>query len=52
MKDPIALKSKAMENIMFAVDQLTEEDKWAISYNKSDFILKCSFNGKECHVDQ
>ncbi|CAI4227594.1 unnamed protein product [Auanema sp. JU1783] len=49
--DPIALKTKAMENIIFAVDQLQESEKWAISYNKSDFIVKCSFNGKECHVD-
>ncbi|KAK6728326.1 hypothetical protein RB195_005766 [Necator americanus] len=52
VKDPIALKAKAMENIIFAVDQLTEVEKWAISYNKSEFIIKCSFNGKECNVNE
>ncbi|KJH50605.1 degenerin [Dictyocaulus viviparus] len=46
--DPITLKGKAMENIIFAVDQLTETEKWAISYKQSEFITKCSFNGKEC----
>ncbi|EYC43873.1 hypothetical protein Y032_0478g2197 [Ancylostoma ceylanicum] len=51
VKDPIALKAKAKENIIFAVDQLTEDEKWAISYNKSEFITKCSFNGVECNVD-
>ncbi|CAB3407348.1 unnamed protein product [Caenorhabditis bovis] len=50
VKDRIALRAKAMENIIFAVDALTEEQKWKISYNKSDFIQKCSFNGRECHV--
>ncbi|CAI2303102.1 unnamed protein product [Caenorhabditis sp. 36 PRJEB53466] len=50
VKDRIALRAKAMENIIFAVDALTEEQKWKISYNKSDFIMKCSFNGKECNV--
>ncbi|KAE9419456.1 hypothetical protein Angca_002549, partial [Angiostrongylus cantonensis] len=49
--DPIALKGKAMENIIFAVDQLTEAEKWAISYKKSELITKCSFNGEECKVD-
>ncbi|VDL78500.1 unnamed protein product [Nippostrongylus brasiliensis] len=52
VRDPIALKGKAMENIIFAVDQLTEEEKWSISYNKSELILKCSFNGKECKIDE
>lgn len=41
-----------MENMIFAVDALTEEEKWKISYNKSDFIMKCSFNGRECNVKQ
>uniref|UniRef100_A0A0K0CZ72 SCP domain-containing protein n=1 Tax=Angiostrongylus cantonensis TaxID=6313 RepID=A0A0K0CZ72_ANGCA len=50
--DPIALKGKAMENIIFAVDQLTEAEKWAISYKKSELITKCSFNGEECKVDE
>ncbi|VDO24334.1 unnamed protein product [Haemonchus placei] len=52
VKDPIALKGKAMENIIFAVDELTEQEKWAISYKKSELILKCSFNGQECKVDE
>ncbi|CAD6194793.1 unnamed protein product [Caenorhabditis auriculariae] len=51
VKDRIALRAKAMENIIFAVDALTEEEKWRISYNMTDFIRKCSFNGRECHVN-
>ncbi|KAK5975920.1 hypothetical protein GCK32_006768 [Trichostrongylus colubriformis] len=50
--DSIALKGKAMENIIFAVDELTEQEKWAISYNKSELILKCSFNGQECRIEE
>ncbi|KAF1770357.1 hypothetical protein GCK72_002175 [Caenorhabditis remanei] len=50
VKDRIALRAKAMENIIFAVDALTESQKWQISYDKSDFIMKCSFNGQECNV--
>ncbi|PIO73054.1 Amiloride-sensitive sodium channel [Teladorsagia circumcincta] len=52
VKDTIALKGKAMENIIFAVDELTEKEKWAITYNKSEMIRKCSFNGQECKVDE
>ncbi|CAI5438971.1 unnamed protein product [Caenorhabditis angaria] len=50
--DLIALRAKAMENIIFAVDALTEQQKWRISYDKFDFIRKCSFNGRECNVKQ
>ncbi|PAV58015.1 hypothetical protein WR25_13952 [Diploscapter pachys] len=51
VKDPIALKAKAMENIIFAVDQLTADQKYTITYNRSEFIIKCSFNQEECDLE-
>ncbi|KAF8367219.1 asic-1 [Pristionchus pacificus] len=51
MTDPIALKTKAMENVMFSVQGMNSTAKEALSYSKKEFITKCSFNGRECSID-
>ena len=52
MTDPMAIKIKAAENIMFAVNDLNDTEKDAISYTKHEFITKCSFNGRPCSIDE
>lgn len=51
MSDPIAIKAKASENLIFAVNNLNDTDKSSISYSKQEFITKCSFNGRQCSVE-
>ncbi|GMT01982.1 hypothetical protein PENTCL1PPCAC_24156, partial [Pristionchus entomophagus] len=52
VKDPIALKAKAMENVVFAVQGMNSSAKEALSYSKKEFITKCSFNGRECSIEK
>uniref|UniRef100_A0A915ESP3 Uncharacterized protein n=1 Tax=Ditylenchus dipsaci TaxID=166011 RepID=A0A915ESP3_9BILA len=51
ISDPIAIRSKASENLVFAVSSLSEQEKSRLSYSKKEFITKCSFNGRQCFVD-
>ncbi|TKR93385.1 hypothetical protein L596_007852 [Steinernema carpocapsae] len=51
VSDPIALKAKASENLVFAVSQLDDTEKQSLSYTKTEFITKCSFNGRQCSVE-
>uniref|UniRef100_A0A914ELU5 Degenerin n=1 Tax=Acrobeloides nanus TaxID=290746 RepID=A0A914ELU5_9BILA len=51
ISDPIALKAKANENLVFAVSALNESDKSRLSYTKKEFLTKCSFNGRPCSVE-
>ncbi|KAI3420893.1 Amiloride-sensitive sodium channel [Globodera pallida] len=50
--DPIAIRAKAVENLVFAVSQLSEAEQSQMGYSKREFITKCSFNGRECSVDE
>ena len=50
--DPIAIRAKAIENLVFAVSQLTEAEQRKMGYSKQEFITKCSFNGRECSVEE
>ena len=49
--DPVAIRAKASENLVFAVSSLPEKDKQKLSYNKHEFITKCSFNGRACAIE-
>ena len=44
--------TKAKENLVFAVDKLSEEEKSDMSYSKAELITECSFNNKECTVER
>ncbi|GMT28473.1 hypothetical protein PFISCL1PPCAC_19770, partial [Pristionchus fissidentatus] len=52
VRDPIALKAKAIENVIFSVEAMNNSVKEALGYSKKEFITKCSFNGRECSIDQ
>lgn len=51
ISDQIVIRAKAMENLVFAVSQLNETEKRRMGYSKQEFIKKCSFNGRECSVE-
>ncbi|KAE9555485.1 hypothetical protein FO519_001340 [Halicephalobus sp. NKZ332] len=48
VSDPVAIRAKASENLVFAVSSLNEDQKSQLSYTKKEFITKCSFNGRQC----
>uniref|UniRef100_A0A0N5A5E9 Degenerin-like protein unc-105 n=1 Tax=Parastrongyloides trichosuri TaxID=131310 RepID=A0A0N5A5E9_PARTI len=50
--DPIAIRAKSAENLIFAVSNLSEIEKMAIGYTQTEFIKKCSFNGRQCSVEK
>lgn len=50
--DPIAIRSKATENIIFAVASLDPQEQSQLGYTKEEFITKCSFNGRQCFVEE
>lgn len=52
MRDKVAISTKARENIVFAVDKMSEEEKSEMSYSKDELITECSFNNKECTVER
>ena len=52
MRDEIAIVTKAKENIIFAMAELSEGQRIAMSVEKRKFIQKCSFNGMECNIDK
>ncbi|KAF8363029.1 unc-105 [Pristionchus pacificus] len=52
VQDEIALSAAAQQNLIFAVADLEEEKKMDLSHTQEEFILKCSFNQKDCNVEQ
>lgn len=40
MNDPIAIRAKAVENLVFAVSQLSEDQQRHMGYRKEEFITK------------
>ncbi|KAH7715254.1 CBN-ASIC-1 protein [Aphelenchoides avenae] len=52
VRDSVAIRTKATENLVFAVSSLSKEQKNSMSYSKRELITKCSFNGKPCSVER
>ena len=52
MTDSVAMLTKAKENLMFTMAALSEEQRVALSQQKHEFIEMCSFNGKECNIEE
>ncbi|CAD5222001.1 unnamed protein product [Bursaphelenchus xylophilus] len=48
----VAIVTKARENIIFAMAELSERQREALSIQKSQLIHKCSFNGAACDIDK
>ncbi|VDN50263.1 unnamed protein product [Dracunculus medinensis] len=51
MNDVMAIRAKTSENIVFAMNNLDDSDKSSISHVKEEFIKKCSFNGRDCSIE-
>ncbi|GMR33537.1 hypothetical protein PMAYCL1PPCAC_03732, partial [Pristionchus mayeri] len=51
MTDGVAMLTKAKENLMFTMAALSVKQRVALSQAKREFIEMCSFNGKECDID-
>jgi hypothetical protein len=52
MTDPVAMLTRAKENLVFTMASLSETERIQLSYDKDEFIQMCSFNGHECDIDQ
>lgn len=52
MTDSVAMLTKAKENLMFTMAALSEAQRIVLSHSKHEFIEMCSFNGKECDIDE
>jgi hypothetical protein len=52
LTDEIAISTKGRENLIFAVGGLPFENRTMLSHAKNEFILKCSFNHKDCDIEK
>ncbi|VDM57651.1 unnamed protein product [Angiostrongylus costaricensis] len=52
LTDEIAIATQAQQNLMFAVGSMTPEQKENMSQQLDEFVLKCSFNQKDCDMKQ
>ncbi|KIH59521.1 Amiloride-sensitive sodium channel [Ancylostoma duodenale] len=52
LTDEIAIVTQAQQNLMFAVGSMTPEQKESMSHQLDEFVLKCSFNQKDCDMQQ
>ncbi|KJH44648.1 degenerin [Dictyocaulus viviparus] len=50
LTDEIAIATQAQQNLMFAVGAMTPEQKENMSQQLDEFVLKCSFNQKDCDM--
>ncbi|VDM40283.1 unnamed protein product [Toxocara canis] len=50
LTDEIAINTQAQQNLIFAVGQLPYKNKVSLSQTREEFILKCSFNQKDCDI--
>lgn len=46
------MATKAKENLVYSISALDELTKIQLSYSRSEFIIKCSFNGQQCDMDK
>ncbi|KAI6182778.1 Degenerin-like protein asic-1 [Aphelenchoides bicaudatus] len=49
--DPVAIRATAIENLIFAVNELNSSQISRLGYDKREFITKCAFNGRQCSVE-
>lgn len=50
MTDGVAMLTRAKENLIFTMSALSEVQRIALSQSKHEFIVMCSFDGKECDI--
>uniref|UniRef100_A0A914VEX6 Uncharacterized protein n=1 Tax=Plectus sambesii TaxID=2011161 RepID=A0A914VEX6_9BILA len=51
LTDEIAISTQGRENLVFAVGALPYENRTALSNTMEEFVLKCSFNQKDCDIE-
>jgi hypothetical protein len=52
LKDRGAITTKTKENIIFIVAALPTEARQRLSYTLQEFVLRCSFNSKDCDMEK
>ncbi|TMS35153.1 hypothetical protein L596_002611 [Steinernema carpocapsae] len=52
LTDDIAISNQAQQNLIFAVGSMKDSERIALSQTKSEFILKCSFNQRDCDIER
>lgn len=52
MSDEVAIVTKARENLIYAMSELSTNQRIALSTQKRQLIQKCSFNGAACNIDK
>ncbi|GMR63025.1 hypothetical protein PMAYCL1PPCAC_33220, partial [Pristionchus mayeri] len=52
LTDEVAIVTKAKENIIFAMSEMSEEVRRNVSIQKHELIQKCTFNGKPCNIEK
>ncbi|VDN56912.1 unnamed protein product [Dracunculus medinensis] len=51
LTDGVAMLTRAKENLIFTMSALSKKQRIALSHQKNEFIEMCSFNGKQCDID-
>ncbi|KAJ1349394.1 hypothetical protein KIN20_004956 [Parelaphostrongylus tenuis] len=52
LTDEIAIATQAQQNLMFVVGSMTSDQKQNMSQQLDEFVLKCSFNQKDCDMEK
>uniref|UniRef100_A0A7I4YLX0 Amiloride-sensitive sodium channel n=2 Tax=Haemonchus contortus TaxID=6289 RepID=A0A7I4YLX0_HAECO len=52
LKDKGAITTQTKENLIFLVAALPRETRRNLSYTLSEFVLRCSFNSKDCNMER
>lgn len=52
LKDKGAITTQTKENLIFLVAALPRETRRNLSYTLNEFVLRCSFNSKDCNMER
>uniref|UniRef100_A0A0K0D4Y5 Neur_chan_LBD domain-containing protein n=1 Tax=Angiostrongylus cantonensis TaxID=6313 RepID=A0A0K0D4Y5_ANGCA len=52
LRDKGAITTQTKENLIFLVAALPRETRRNLSYTLNEFVLRCSFNSKDCNMER
>lgn len=52
LKDAGAITTQTKENLIFLVAALPQDTRRNLSYTLNEFVLRCSFNSKDCNLNR